>query len=78
MCHLTRCLNFTARCKTGWMNYANEPRQAALEPSSQDVYDVTASQQSGCVDSRRCGALDRMNIQNVSTCRLYKQLTHWL
>jgi len=25
---------------TGWVNYANEPSQAALERSSQDAYDV--------------------------------------
>ena len=24
----------------GWVNYANEPSQAALERSSQDAYDV--------------------------------------
>jgi len=39
----TRCLHFTAgccaaSCTTGWMNYANEPSQAALERSSQDAY----------------------------------------
>jgi len=27
-------------CTTGWVNYANEPSQAALERSSQDAYDV--------------------------------------
>ena len=37
----TRCLHFTAGCTTGWVNYANEPSQAALERSSQDAYDVT-------------------------------------
>ena len=31
----------TAGCTTGWVNYANEPSQAALERSSQDAYDVT-------------------------------------
>ena len=30
----------TTGCTTGWVNYANEPSQAALERSSQDVYDV--------------------------------------
>jgi len=30
----------TAGCTTGWVNYANEPSQAALERSSQDAYDV--------------------------------------
>ena len=40
MQHLTRCLHFTACCTTGWVNYANEPSQAALERSSQDAYDV--------------------------------------
>ena len=30
----------TAGCTTGWVNYANEPSQAALEWSSQDAYDV--------------------------------------
>ena len=46
----------TAGCTTGWMNYANEPSQAALERASQDVYDVIELiQQSGCMDSRRCG-----------------------
>ena len=33
----TRCLHFTASCTTGWVNYANEPSQAALERSSQDA-----------------------------------------
>ena len=68
---MTRRLHFTARCTTGcitsWMNYANESSQAALERSSQDVYDVTSSQQGGCADSRRCGAFDRMNIRNISS-----------
>jgi len=32
------------------VNYANEHSQAALEWSSQDAYDVIASQQGGCVD----------------------------
>ena len=27
-------------CTTGWVNYANEPSQAALERSSQDAGDV--------------------------------------
>jgi len=30
----------TAGCTTGWVNYANERSQAALEWSSQDAYDV--------------------------------------
>jgi len=30
----------TTGCTTGWVNYANERSQAALERSSQDVYDV--------------------------------------
>jgi len=30
----------TAGCTTGWVNYANERSQAALERSSQDAYDV--------------------------------------
>jgi len=30
----------TTGCTTGWVNYANEPSQAALERSSQDAYDV--------------------------------------
>jgi len=29
-----------AGCTTGWVNYANEPSQAALEQSSQDAYDI--------------------------------------
>jgi len=33
----TVCMN-TAGCKTSWMNYANEPSQAALKQSSQDAY----------------------------------------
>ena len=37
---VTRCLHFTAGCTTGWVNYANERSQAALERSSQDAYDV--------------------------------------
>ena len=30
----------TVGCTTGWVSYVNEPSQAALEWSSQDVYDV--------------------------------------
>jgi len=30
----------SAGCTTGWVNYANEPSQAALERSSQDAGDV--------------------------------------
>ena len=30
-----------AGCSTGWVNYANERSQAALERSSQNAYDVT-------------------------------------
>jgi len=37
---LTPCLHFTTGCTTGWVNYANERSQAALERSSQDAYDV--------------------------------------
>jgi len=47
---LTRCLHFTTGCTTvcvdttgcttGWVNYANERSQAALERSSQDADDV--------------------------------------
>jgi len=47
---MTRCLHFTAGfttgcmntsgCITGWVNYANEPSQAALERSSQDACDI--------------------------------------
>ena len=33
----TICMN-TAGCKTGWVNYANEPSQAALKRSIQDAY----------------------------------------
>jgi len=29
-----------AGCSTGWVNYANERSQAALERSSQDAYDI--------------------------------------
>ena len=75
---VTRCLHFTTRCTTGctigWMYYANELSQTAFEQPSQDVYKVVASQQSGCVNSRRRGAFDRMNIQNVSSTRLYNRL----
>jgi len=73
---VTRRLHFTLTA--GWVNYANELSQlsqAALERASQHVHDnVTASQQRGCVDSKRCGTFDRMNIQNVSTSRLYNRL----
>ena len=42
---ITWCLHFatgmnTAGCTTGWVNYANEPSQAALERSNQDAFDV--------------------------------------
>jgi len=33
-------LYFTAGCTTGWVNYANEPSQAAPELANQDVYDA--------------------------------------
>ena len=73
---VTRRLHFTLTA--GWVNYANELSQlsqAALERASQHVHDnVTASQQRGGVDSKRCGTFDRMNIQNVSTSRLYNRL----
>ena len=46
--YLARCLH----CTTGWVNCANESSQAALERASQDAYDVTASQQGGCVDHK--------------------------
>jgi len=38
---VTQCLHFTAGYTTGWVDYANERSQAALERSSQDAYDVT-------------------------------------
>jgi len=41
MMTVTQCLHFTAGYTTGWVDYANEPSQAVLEPSSQDAYDVT-------------------------------------
>ena len=34
------CLHISAGCTTGWVNYANELSQAALERSSQDAYNV--------------------------------------
>jgi len=37
---VTLCLHVTAGCTAGWVNYANEPSQAALQRSSQDAYDV--------------------------------------
>jgi len=33
-------LHYAAGCTTGWVNYANESSQAALERSSQDICDV--------------------------------------
>ena len=39
MASTTCCMN-TASCTTGWVNYTNEPSQAALERSSQDAYNV--------------------------------------
>jgi len=36
----------TSGCTTGWVNYANERSQAALERSSQDAYDVIRSTRS--------------------------------
>ena len=70
---ITRCLHctagcttgcmITAGCTTGWVNYANEPSQAALELSSQDAYDVIALTRSkAAVDSRRCGAFDQCRV----------------
>ena len=73
-----RVNRLTTGCATGWMNCANDASQAALERPSQDVHDVTASQQGGCVDSRRCDAFDRMNIQNVSSTRLSNRLSNRL
>ena len=72
----------TAGCTTSWMNCANEPSQAALEWASQDVYDVIASRQGGCVETRQCGTFERMNIQNVLNSQLYNRqyecLHNWL
>jgi len=39
----------TAGCTTGWVNYANEPSQAALERSSQDAYDVILTRSKAAV-----------------------------
>jgi len=50
------------------------PAKWRFERASQNVYDVTASQQGVCVDIRRCGAFDRINIQNASTSRFYNRL----
>jgi len=47
-----------------------DPSQEELDRPSQDVYDATASQKGGCMDSRRRDAFDRMNIQSVSSSRL--------
>ena len=67
---VTRCLHFTAGrttgCITGWVNYANEPSQAALERSSQDAYDavgLTRSKAAVWTCSRRCGVFDQ-NLKN--------------
>ena len=30
----------TSGCITGWVNYANEPSQAAPERSNKDAYDI--------------------------------------
>jgi len=38
--HCLLCRGGATSCTTGWVNYANEPSQAALERSSQDAYDV--------------------------------------
>ena len=38
--HFTASTTSTIGCTTGWVKYANEPNQAALERSSQDAYDV--------------------------------------
>jgi len=46
---LTRCLHFAAGCTTGWVNYANEPSQAALERSSQNAYDVILTRSKAAV-----------------------------
>ena len=39
-----------------------------------DVYDVVASQQGGCVDSRQWDAFHPMNIQNDTSSRFYNRL----
>jgi len=50
----------TAGCTTGWVNYANERSQAALERSSQDAYNaISLTRSKAAVDSRRCGAFDQ-------------------
>jgi len=51
------------------------PAKRRLSRPARTLNDVTASQQGGCVDSVDdvAGAFDRMNIQNVSTSRLYTQ-----
>jgi len=45
-----------------------------LSSPAKTFYDIIATQQGGCVDKSRRGAFDRMNIQNVSTSRLYNRL----
>jgi len=47
--------SYTAGCTTGWVNYANEPSQAALERSSQDACDVTRLACSNFPARRLCG-----------------------
>ena len=53
-----RLYNWLYNQLDGWMNYANEPSQAALEPAPGRLWLVIASQQDGCVDSRWRGGFD--------------------
>jgi len=38
----TLCLHFIASCTTGWVSYAKEPNQAAIERANQNIYDAIA------------------------------------
>ena len=58
----------------GWTMQMITVKRRLSGPDSHGVHDVTASEQGGCVDSRQCGTLDQINIQNASRSRLYNQL----
>ena len=58
---VARCLHSTTGCTTGWVNYANERSQAALERLAMTFKMSLGwrAQQGGCVNSRPVVKVDR-------------------
>jgi len=64
----------TAGCTAGWVNYANERSQAALERSSQDAYDVIRLTRSKAAVWTVTLVIYYTNIQKISSSRSCSRL----